>query len=308
MQGSVVLCRYSQDMYGHFREAAESVFSQRYDDVELVILVDGSDEVYERVVADYGNRDDVLTHCNGWNRGLLASRNKGVELASGDIVAFIDDDAVAHERWLEELVSTYEETGAIAAGGKMVPKWVAGKPTFLPEEFYCLVGVTYRGFSDGPGEVRNTNGSNLSFCGEVFVELGGFDSDIGGRKGNANLQGGETELCSRMRVAYGHGVMYNPDAVVAHKIFEYRTRLLWLLDRAFWQGYSKRAMATLLPGPSDNLGEQSAFLTRLAMDFFPGRCKLLITQPSLARLEQLVMLFVLTAAVGAGYLYGLTKW
>jgi len=87
----------------------------------------------------------------------------------------------------------------------MTPAWVAGKPSFLPEEFYWLIGVTHRGFADGPGEVRNTFGSNISFRADVFAELGGFDVDIGGRKGDKNLQGGETELCARMREAYGQG-------------------------------------------------------------------------------------------------------
>jgi len=65
--------------------------------------------------------------------------------------------------------------------------------------------VTHRGFVDEPGEVRNTFGSNISFRTDVFNELGGFDVEIGGRKGDTNLQGGETELCARMKTEYGMG-------------------------------------------------------------------------------------------------------
>ncbi|MFB6084993.1 MAG: glycosyltransferase, partial [Halorientalis sp.] len=145
MQVSVVLCTYSPDMFEHFREAADSVLAQTYDDVELVVVVDGDESVHSRVREAYGDVDRVTTHCNDENRGLLESRNRGVELASGDVVAFIDDDAIADERWIEELVATYERRDALAAGGKMVPEWVAGKPDFLPAEFYWLVGVTHRG-------------------------------------------------------------------------------------------------------------------------------------------------------------------
>jgi len=202
---SVVVCTYTLDMYEHFREAADSVLAQTHDDVELVVIVDGTPEVYEQVVDDYGDREDVVIKCNDENVGLLESRNRGAAIASGDVVAFIDDDAIADEAWVERLVRAYEEEDAIAAGGKMTPAWVAGKPSFLPEEFYWLIGVTHRGFADGPGEVRNTFGSNISFRADVFAELGGFDVDIGGRKGDKNLQGGETELCARMREAYGQG-------------------------------------------------------------------------------------------------------
>jgi glycosyltransferase involved in cell wall biosynthesis len=302
---SVVLCTYAPDAYDHFREAADSVLTQTHDDVELVVVVDGTEAVFERVREDYGGHEDVFAHRNEENRGLLESRNRGAERASGDVVAFIDDDAVADERWIEKLAAAYEVHNPLAAGGRMTAEWVAGKPTVLPEEFYWLVGVTHRGFADGEGEVRNTFGSNISFRREVFLDLGGFDPKIGGRQGDANLQGGETELCARMHAEYDESVYYVPDAEVAHKVFAYRTRPSWLLDRAFWQGYSKRAMETLAP---DSGGEESDFLRRLLFEFVPGRCRNLVTGPSLTGLVQLGALFVLTAAVGAGYLYGAVRW
>jgi Glycosyltransferases, probably involved in cell wall biogenesis len=305
MRVSVVLCTHSVDRYEMFTEAADSVLDQTYEDTELVLVSDGSEAVYERFVADYGGRDDVIIHCNEENVGLLKSRNNGAEAATGDVVAFIDDDAVADPGWVAALVSVYESEGVLAAGGRMTPAWVAGRPRFLPEEFYWLVGVTQRGFADGPGEVRNTFGSNISFDRATFLELGGFESDIGGRKGDANLQGGETELCARLRSEYGSGVYYTPDAEVAHKVFEYRTDPRWLLDRAFWQGYSKRGMEVLVP---ESTGEEYDFLGQLLTEFAPDRARGLISGPSVEKLLQFVMLFVFTAAVGSGYLYGVLRW
>ncbi|ELZ47188.1 glycosyltransferase [Halorubrum coriense DSM 10284] len=304
MKVSVVVCTYTLDMYEHFREAADSVLAQTHDDVELVVVVDGTPEVYERVAENYGDREDAVIACNDENVGLLASRNRGAELASGDVVAFIDDDAIADEAWAERLVRAYEEEDAVAAGGKMTPEWVAGKPSFLPEEFYWLVGVTHRGFADGPGEVRNTFGSNISFRTDVFAELGGFDVDIGGRKGDKNLQGGETELCARMREEYGQGVWYDPEAEVAHKVFEYRTDFWWLVDRAFWQGYSKRAMESLV---DDGGREEGAFLYRLILDFVPKRLRNTLSTPSRPKLERLICLFCFTFTVGCGYLYAVVS-
>lgn len=288
-------------MYDDFCEAADAVLDQTYDDVELVVVVDGNDFLFEKVLKGYSQRDDVTLHCNDENVGLLESRNKGAELAMSDIVAFIDDDAVADERWIAELVSSYEEQDALAVGGKMVGEWIAGKPSYLPAEFYWLVGVTHRGFADGPGYVRNTFGSNLSFRRDTFHELGGFDTDIGGRKGEKNLQGGETELCARLNEKFGEHVWYNPNAIVAHKVFSYRIDPVWLIERAFWQGYSKRVMEKLVAEAGD---EENEFLRRLLTCFVPTRIHGILKDPSRPKLVQLVSLLVFTVLVGAGYLYG----
>ncbi len=305
MKVSVVVCTYSLDRYDDFSAAVDSVLDQTYDDVEVVLVVDGKEEVYDEVEADYGDMDDVLIHLNDENVGLLESRNKGAELASGDVVAFIDDDAVADERWIEELVNVYEEHGAEAAGGRMTPLWEAGEPIYLPEEFYWLVGVTYAGFP-GEGEVRNTFGSNLSFRRDVFLELDGFDTDIGGRKGRGNLQGGETELCARLRSGLDGTLYYNPDAEVAHRVYEFRTGVLWLLKRAFWQGYSKRAMETLVP--DEGIEEEGSYLRHLLVDATLRRLRQTFTGPSATSLLHLLMIYVFTACVGFGYIYGIFRW
>lgn len=305
MRVSVVICTYAEEMYEHFEDCLASVQSQTYPDVEIVVVVDGTRSLYERIVEDYGDASGLTLHCNEENVGLLESRNKGAEIATGEVVAFIDDDAVADERWIGELVAGYEEQDALAVGGQMTPAWVAGKPSFLPEEFYWLVGVTHRGFADGPGYVRNTFGSNISFRRDVFLDLGGFDTAIGGRKGEKNLQGGETELCARLRDQYDESVWYTPDAEVAHKVFEYRTDPIWLLKRAFWQGYSKRAMETFVPDAAD---EESAFLSALLVQYLPAHLKRAVTGPSVAEAVKAMSLLILTGMVGLGYGYGVMEW
>ncbi|EMA37968.1 glucosyl-dolichyl phosphate glucuronosyltransferase [Halococcus hamelinensis] len=309
MRVSVVLCSYDPALFSDFRAAADSVLANTHP-AELVVVVDGDPALADRVRETYGTHDDVTIHENDENRGLLESRNTGAEVAAGDVVAFLDDDARADPEWIARLVAAYETRGALAVGGRMTPEWVAGRPTFLPAEFYWLVGVTHRGFGPAgdehrPGEVRNTNGSNLSFRREVFLGLGGFDTEIGGRKGNNKLQGGETELCARLEREYGERVWYDPDALVGHKVFAYRTDPRWLAGRAFWQGYSKRAMESFVP---DSTGEESAFLGALLTEFVPHRFASLVRHPSRERASQLVTLVLLTGLVGFGYVYAMLRY
>ena len=301
MRVSVVLCTYSPEMYDHLREAAESVLRQTYEDVELVVIVDGDATLCEMVEADFGQRDDIRIHCNQENRGLSFGRNTGAEMASGEIVAFLDDDAVADDRWIEELVAAYARHDADAVGGRMAPRWIAGQPQFLPEEFYFLIGVTHRGFPTTEREVRNTFSSNLSFRRDVFLELGGFREHMG-KRGSNDLQGGETELCVRLRETTDNGVIYTPEAVVAHKVFDHRTKLGWLMRRAFWQGYSKRMMQSDLPVPIDR---EWGFLGQLLTTFIPHRMRSLLRRPSVTAVTQLATLGMLVLAVGVGYLSGI---
>jgi glycosyltransferase involved in cell wall biosynthesis len=305
---AVVVCAYSPDRWGPLQEAVASLHEQSFDgEVRVVIVVDGDEQLCKLATNEYSPAEDVLVHCNEANVGVSTSRNNGVNRLDDDVdvVAFIDDDAVARPDWIAQLVETYEETSAVAVGGRMVAEWVNWEPRFLPEEHYWLVGVNGRNLAD-PGEmVRNTFASNMSFRYEVFRELGGFADSIG-RRDDANLQAEEPELGARLQAKYGRGMVYNPDAVVAHKIFPYRLRFQWLADRAFWQGYSKRAIKSLTPETS--AGAESAFLRHLLLVAAPRRLWKLVRKPSVTAAGQLGMLLIITAIVGVGYLYGFAKY
>jgi glycosyltransferase involved in cell wall biosynthesis len=305
MKVSVVVCTYSMDRYDSFSETVESVLAQTYDPLELVVVVDGNDEVFERVREDFADADergveDVVLHCNEVNKGISYSRTKGAKLASGDVVAMIDDDATARPDWIERLVETYEATDAVAVGGHVKPDWQAAKPDFFPEEFYWLVGCDERGFGQHMEELRNTYGS---FKRDVFLDVGGYDENTG-RKGDKHIQAHEAPVCIRIRNEYGKGVIYNKRAVVDHKLFEYRGDPQWLVFRSFWQGYSKRIMDRILPEAADDKNE---YLKDLMLWYVPDRIYKLIRRPSKAKLLKLVMIFVFTAAVGVGYTYALLR-
>jgi glycosyltransferase involved in cell wall biosynthesis len=301
MKVSVVVCTYSMERYGPFSEAVESALAQTHEPVEVVVVVDGNDDVFARVREDFGGEENVVLHCNDENRGISYSRTKGAELASGEIVAFIDDDATAEPDWVEKLVDVYENSDAIAVGGDVVPDWQVERPSFFPAEFYWLVGCVEPGFAEDGEEVRNTYGSNISYRREEFLEVGGYDPNTG-RKGDKHLQAHEAPVGIRLLEEYGRGMVFTEDAVVHHKLFEYRGEFQWLLFRSFWQGYSKRVMDLLYPDAPD---DKSAYLKQLLTYFVPERLKKLVRSPSVAAVQQLVAIFVFTGAVGLGYAYAM---
>jgi len=177
---SIVLCTHRSDRYDDFEEALNSLYAQSYNNFEIIVVVDGNRELYDRIVeSGIVNVDEVKGKVkvilNEKNLGLSESRNKGIKEAKGDVIAFFNDDAVADKNWIKELVRMYEEKEAVAAGGKILPEWVTKKPKFLPEEYYWLIGATHKGFPEGVTEVRNTFGSNLSFKADVPKALAGSE-------------------------------------------------------------------------------------------------------------------------------------
>jgi len=303
MNVSVVVCTYTMDRYDVFSEAVESVLAQTYDPVEVVIVIDGNPAVYERTVEDFGAHENVIIHDNAENQGISFSRTKGAELASGEIVVFIDDDGVAEPDWIEHHVAAYRETDAVAVGGYVAPDWVTDKPDFFPEEFYWLVGCTERGFAADGDEIRNGYGSNVSYKREVFLGVGGYDVNTG-RKGDRHIQAHEAPVGIRIHETYGKRVLYIEDAVVHHKLFDYRGEFRWLVFRSFWQGFSKRVMELLYP---QSQGNESAYLKALFTEYLPTRMKKVVFGPSVRQMKQIVAIIVFTGAVGLGYLYGLAR-
>lgn len=289
---SVVVCAHRTDRFQDLLEAIDSLKAQSYSRIEIIMVIDGNPELYE-MAKNMAEDSRIGITLNDRNLGLSESRNRGISMAKGDIIAFFDDDAIAEVNWVEELVRMYRELDAIAAGGCILPLWLACEPRCLPEEFYWLIGATHKGFPEEVGEVRNTFGSNLSFKSDVLRALGGFRGEMG-VKAKGQLQSEETEICDRMKDKFGKGVIYNNKAIVHHKVFPERLRWRFLLGRAFWQGYSKRVMKEL----GHSLAEEGRFLSSLQTGVIER-----VKSGSVTKYCQLAVLLALTSAVGLGYAY-----
>jgi glucosyl-dolichyl phosphate glucuronosyltransferase len=302
---SAVVCTHSLDNYPNLVEAVDSLLAQTHREMEVIIAVDGNAELYERVLAHYGGNKAVKTVLLKENVGVSGARNAGIKTAKGDVIAFIDDDAVAEKGWIENLLGTYREYDAAAVGGKVLPVWLGGKPDYLPEELYWLAGITHEGFAEEKVvEVRNTFGPNMSFKKEVFQKAGMFNENLGfARKGTSYIQAEEPEFALRMRRELGKGVIYNPKAVVYHKIPSAKVKVGPLLKRAFYQGYSK-ALLRKLNISADSGATEKSYLKALLFEYIPRRLKRFYR---LSELKKLLMLFACIGAVGLGFVYGYVK-
>jgi glycosyltransferase involved in cell wall biosynthesis len=255
---SVVICAYTEARWRDLVAAAKSARSQTLPPLEVIVVVDHSPRLLERVRTGL---PDVVAVANHASAGLSGARNSGVAAARGTVVAFLDDDAVAAPDWLERLTAAYLDERVLGVGGEIEPVWETGRPRWFPVEFGWVVGCTFRGLPERTSVVRNPIGANMSFRRELFEAVGGFHSGFG-RVGTRPLGCEETEWCIRAQRRRPDGFMlYEPRARVAHRVTASRVRWRYFTSRCYAEGLSK-ALVAQVAGKRDALASERSYVAR----------------------------------------------
>ncbi|QMU77479.1 glycosyltransferase family 2 protein [Streptacidiphilus sp. PB12-B1b] len=253
---SVVICGYTVDRLDDLCAAVESVRRQRTPVAELVLVTDHSAELAARVRERF---PDLRIVPNRERQGLSGARNTGVAAVGGEVVAFLDDDAVARPDWSGRLLEGYRDPRVLGVGGMVRAWWETGRPGWFPPEFDWVVGCCYRGMPERRSAVRNFIGANMSFRRSAILAAGGFRTDLG-RVGTRPLGCEETELCLRIAARDREGVLlYEPAAVVRHHVPAARTRWAYFRSRCYAEGLSKAAVARHA-GAGPALASERAYL------------------------------------------------
>jgi len=252
---SVVICAYTDQRWDDVLAAVQSVRDQQLPAREIILVVDHNEPLRQRLTDALPG---VRVVANDGPRGLSGGKNTGVALASGDVVAFLDDDAVAEKEWLAHLARGFHGPEVAGVGGLTLPLWETGRPAWFPEEFDWVVGCTFVGRS--PGAVRNLLGGNASFRREVFEQVGGFPQHIGRTSGDPRPLGcEETEFCIRISQRRpGSVFLFEPGAVIWHRAPAARERFSYFRSRCYAEGLSK-ALVTRSVGMSDGLSAERSY-------------------------------------------------
>jgi GT2 family glycosyltransferase len=194
---SVVCCSYNGEPT--IRDTLEGLARLDYPDYEVIVVDDGSTDATAAIARSYGAKV-VSTP----NQGLSAARNVGLEAASGEIVAYIDDDAYPEPDWLTHLVKGFRQGGYCGVGG----------PNLLPPED----GPTAECVANAPGgpchvlltdrEAEHIPGCNMAFQKSWLERVGGCDPQF-------RSAGDDVDLCWRLQEAGGR-LGFHPSAVVWH--------------------------------------------------------------------------------------------
>ncbi|MEO7127065.1 MAG: glycosyltransferase family 2 protein [Nakamurella sp.] len=290
---SVVICAYTMQRWADLVAAVSSAADQP-ETSEVVVVIDHEPKLLARARAQWENLQIVS---NVYRQGLSGARNTGLEATSGEIVAFLDDDAVARPDWLAAMLGYFEITEVVAVGGKAEPVWPGDTvPATLPPELLWVVGCTYLGQPTSHADVRNVLGCSMSFRRAALIEVGGFNLDTG-RVGNVPLGCEETDVCIRLRQADPRRrIIFAPDSVVSHRVTPDRLTWRYLRRRSFFEGISKAVLGKEL-GARDALSTERAYVRSVLPRGFVRELR------GLRPLRATAIVVSLTSA-GFGYVYG----
>ncbi|AJE39953.1 glycosyltransferase family 2 protein [Streptomyces nodosus] len=301
---SVVICVYTEDRWEDILAAVASVRAQSRPARETLLVVDHNDILRERLAGEYKEAGDVRVLANAGPRGLSAGRNTGVAASRGEVIAFLDDDAVAERDWLRHFAEGYEDPRVMAVGGRTMPIWASGRrPAWFPEEFDWVVGCTYRGLPPGRVRVRNVLGGNASFRRAAFEAAGGFATGIGRDGDRRPLGCEETELCIRLARARPDAILLIDDrAVIHHRVPAPREQFAYFRTRTYAEGLSKALVARSV-GAGKGLESERRYTTRvLPAGVVRGLRDAVLARPGGAGRAGAIVTGVLTAA--GGYVLG----
>lgn len=184
-----------------------------YDRYEVVVVNGPSTDETGKILEQWAHAVKIFD-CPEAN--LSISRNVGIAAAAGDIVAFIDDDAIPHPQWIAKLVHHYADPKTGAVGGFTVDN--------TGDQFQCQKTICDRFgnayFVSEYFDERALNkigspyfpsllGTNSSFRRSLLQEIGGFDDTF------AYLLD-ETDVCLRI-IDAGYSVIYESSALVFHQ-------------------------------------------------------------------------------------------
>ena len=280
MDCSVIICTYNRADI--LRENLATLLQQAYapGKLEFLVVDNCSSDETPAVARMFANRGrHPVRYVYEARQGLSYARNCGFREAQGEIVIFLDDDAIPGKNtWVANLIKAFRDPQVGAAGGDIHLRWPdSGRPDWVHDFLLPNLGKTMFDFQQ-EAVLHYPNypwGGNIAFRKTSLQQLNGFSPQLG-RNGEAQLSGEETEVCLRLE-AEGKEIRYVPDAAVAHLVAPERLTREWFHRRAYGQGLSDAEIARLHAGMRQGVIQLMRNILKVAI-YLAGKTTYVLTR------------------------------
>lgn len=236
MDISVIICTYNRSC--HLRNVLNSLSEQVLPDAlkwEIIVVDNNSMDDTNKVVKSFANTSLIpVKYVKEERMGVSYARNRGIMESNGSYLAFIDDDAIAHDNWLAALYDAFQRYKCDCVGGKIYLRPVKKLPRWLRRDLWGF--LAYLDYGDKPFQIEAhyLYGPNMAVTKEVLNNVGLFNTELG-RSGYIPTGGEETELVERIVKTCGKAY-YQPDAKVDHLVEEYKMKKSYFRRLHYYEG------------------------------------------------------------------------
>ncbi len=238
MKVTVILCTFnrSERLRNALRNLALSDVSELFQWTVLVVDNNSRDDTRE-VVEEFCTRfPNNFQYRFEPRQGKSFALNTGIREASGDVLAFMDDDVEVDRFWITRLAGSLRDSNWSGVGGRILPEQGFALPPWLnKDEKDALAPLALFDMGDEAREIHEAPfGANMAFRSEMFQKHGQFRTDLGPQPGS-EIRNEDTEFGLRLLSA-GERFWYEPSAVVYHEMPAARICkryfLTWWFDKA----------------------------------------------------------------------------
>lgn len=315
---TVVIIAYTMERWSLTCDAVESARNQTMPPCEVILCVEGqelAERFKERFARSEGSAPPIRVINSQQEEGepapaateqervpyachaqVAVERTRGVELASTEIVAFLDDDASADPDWLERLLAPFADPSVVAVGGAPLPVYAKPRPRWFPSEFNWVFGCAYAGLPTKTAPTLRLIGANMAARRESILAVGGFRS----LADDLDLANRLLELSPQSRL------IYEPAAIVHHYVHEDRLTWHYFWRRCFWASRSKVSIMRGL-GTAANMQADRTFVRRsLSVGVATGLRQFL--GGDIGGLERALSIIAGLGLSAIAYVTGLVEW
>ncbi len=211
--------------------------------LQVIIVDNNSNDDTASFVKEFinKNKDNAanFTYVFEPEQGLSHARNTGYKHAKGDYIAYIDDECILPETWLEEAINTIKVADNPAfLGGPYYGKFLPGRFSTWYKESFRDFYLLQKNISDGVLNNNYLSGCNFITRRDVFTKIGLFDTNLG-MTGNRLNYGEEQDFQKRFTLQYpGEVIWYNSKLFVWHLIRDEQMSILHDFKESLIRGQS----------------------------------------------------------------------